>query len=315
MPFTSFALLTLLSGFSVQASSVAMGSAMAGATVRAGGHTYQLFCAQQGGLLVASETGLCEKTESSGVQRFEVRNETGDVQFSQDAPAGNPFTYVGIFSFQNAGKAIVDVDTSHDEMSGSGAKPVHLIYYFDPTSSRLVPFAPPLVGVDGFAQLPDGAALSRTFDTGFFQFSVLLDFNVLSHRIEIMPDQSAFSALPPSDRKKSGPSPAAGEIKMYGSHDVAAPKAVLSILPGHIVAWWQSTDIIKKPASGQTVTVLAAWAPVSLKQADNAPDGVKMVYYDWNNLWLQIQVDERTGWIKGTGSFRAIGLQMAGGRP
>ena len=58
------------------------------------------------------------------------------------------------------------------------------------------------------------------------------------------------------------------------------------------------------------VTILAAWAPASLKPADNAPDGVKMVYYDWNNLWLQIQVGDHTGWIKGAGSFRAIGLEM-----
>jgi hypothetical protein len=35
-----------------------------------------------------------------------------------------------------------------------------------------------------------------------------------------------------------------------------------------------------------------------------------MVYFDWNNLWLKIQVDEHTGWIKGMSSFRAIGLTM-----
>jgi hypothetical protein len=35
-----------------------------------------------------------------------------------------------------------------------------------------------------------------------------------------------------------------------------------------------------------------------------------MVYFDWNNLWLQIQVDDHTGWIRGSSSLRAIGLEM-----
>jgi hypothetical protein len=302
MPFTSLVLLALLTGVSVQASS--------SATVKAGGHTYQLFCSQEGELIRASETGLCEKTESGGVQHFEVRNEAGEVQFFQDAPAGIPFSYVGIFSIANTGREIFDVDTSHDEIHGSSPKPAHLIYYFDPTPSGLVPFNPPLVGVDGFAQLSAGIALSRTFHAGFFQFSVLLDFNVATHRIEIMPDQIAFSAFPPSSRQKSGPSPASGEIKFYSSHDSAAPKADIRIAPSHMVTWWQSFNPGEKPAAGQVVTILAAWAPASLKPADNAPDGVQMVYYDWNNLWLQIQVGNHTGWIKGTNSFRTIGLEM-----
>jgi hypothetical protein len=302
MPFTSLILLALLSRVSVQASS--------SATVKASGHTYQLFCSQEGELIRASETGVCEKTESGGVQRFEVRNEDGEVQFFQDAPAGNPFSYVGIFSFANAGKEILDVDTSHDQIHGSSPNAVHLIYYFDPTPSGLVPFNPPLMGVDGFAQLSGGIALSRTFNAGFFQFSVLLDFNVTSHRIEIMPNQIAFSAFPPHDRQKSGPSPASGEIKLYSSHDSGASKTDARILPGHVVTWWQSLAPGEKPSAGQVVTILAAWAPASLKPADNAPDGVKMVYYDWNNLWLQIEVEDHTGWIKGTSSFRTIGLEM-----
>jgi hypothetical protein len=69
MPFASFVLLTLLSGMAGQDSS--------SATIRASGHTYQLFCTQEGELILASETGLCEKTETGGVQHFEVRNEDG----------------------------------------------------------------------------------------------------------------------------------------------------------------------------------------------------------------------------------------------
>jgi hypothetical protein len=299
---TSLILLALLSGIPVQSSPTA--------SVKARGHTYQLYCAQEGELIVASETGLCEKTEAGGVQRFEIRNEDGAVQFFQDAPGGNPFSYVGIFSFANAGKEILDVDTSHDEIHGNGPKPVHLIYYFDPTPSGLAPFNPPLLGVDGFAQLSAGIALSRTFHAGYFQFSVLLDFDVAHHRIEILPGQIAFSALSPPGWKKSGPSPASGEIELYGSHDSGAPKAAFRITRGHTVTWWQSLPSGEKPAAGQVVTILAAWAPTSLKPADNAPDGVQMVYYDWNNLWLQIQVEEHTGWIKGTRSFRAIGLEM-----
>jgi hypothetical protein len=244
------------------------------------------------------------------VQRFEIRNEDGEVQFFQDAPAGNPFSYVGIFSLANAGREIFDVDTSHDDIQGSGTKPVHLIYYFDPTPSGLVPFSPAIVGIDGFAHLSSGIALSRTFDTGFFQFSVLLGFNTLTHRIEVLPDQTAFSAFPPLGKQKSGPSPTAGEIKFYSNHDSAAPKTDVRIAPGHTVTWWQSLDPVERPATGQIVKILAAWAPASLKPADNAPEGVEMVYYDWNNLWLQIQLDDRTGWIRGTSSLRAIGLEM-----
>ena len=299
---TSLILLALLSGVPVQTSP--------SAAVKASGHTYQLYCAQEGELIVASETGLCGKTESGGVQRFEIRNEDGDIQFFQDAPGGNPFSYVGIFSIANAGREILDVDTSHGDIQGSGPKPAHLIYYFDPTPNGLVPFRPALVDVDGFAHLSTGIALSRTFSAGFFQFSVLLDFNAVTHRIEIMPDQIAFSAFAPRGREKSGPSRASGEIKMYSNHDSGSPKMDFRIAPGHIVTWWQSLDIVEKPASGQVVTILAAWAPASLKPADNAPEGVQMVYYDWNNLWLQIQVDDHTGWIKGTSSFRTIGLEM-----
>jgi len=303
MPFASLVLLSLLSRFQVQAPSSAM--------VRAGGHTYQLFCSLQGELILASETGLCEKTDSGGVERFEVRNEDGEVQFSQDAPAEKPFSYVGIFSATNAGREIFDIDTSHDEIQNSAPKMAHLIYYFEPTPSGLVPFNPPLVGVDGFAHVSAGLALSRTFDAGFFQFSVLLGFNTATHRIEIMPDQIEFSALPPPGRQKSGPSTASGGINIYSHHDSAAQKKMIQITPGHVVTWWQSLDPVEKPAAGQVVAILAAWAPASLKPADNAPEGVQMVYYDWNNLWLQIQVDNQTGWIKGTNNFHMIGLQMA----
>ncbi len=287
------------------------GQNLSTATVKAGGHVYQLFCSQEGELIVASETGLCEKTESGGVQRFEVRNEAGDVQFAQDAAAGAPFTYVGIFSFANAGNEILDVDTSLDETQGSGPKPVHTIYYFDPAPSGLVPFDPPLVGVDGFAQLPGGVALSQTFDAGFVQFSVFLDFNLPSHRIEIMPDQNAFSAFPPRGRKNAASSAASGQIKMSSGHDISAPRVDIRIAPGHKITWWQSPDMAEKPSSGQVVTILAAWAPASLKPADNAPEGVKMVYYDWNNLWLQIQAGDQTGWIRGAGSFRVLGLELS----
>jgi hypothetical protein len=302
MLITSLVLLALLSQNSDQGTPKA--------AVKAGGHTYQLFCTQEGEVIRASETGLCEKTESGGVLRFEVRNEDGEVQFFQDAPTGDPFSYVGIFSAANAGREILDVDTSRREGDGGGPKSVHVIYYFEPARSGLVPFKPPLVGVDGFAQLSDGVALSRTFDAGFFQFSVLLGFNLLTHHLEILPDQIAFSALPPPGRQKAGPSSASGAIKLSSTHDVAALKTDIRIAPGHTVAWWQSLSPGEKRSGSQIVTILAAWAPASLRPADNAPDGVQMVYFDWNNLWLQIEVDGHTGWIKGTGSFRSIGLEM-----
>lgn len=304
MPIASLVLLTILSRIPAQAPSTA--------GVKAGGHTYQLFCAHEGEEPEASETGICEKTETGGVQRLEVRDESGEAQFSLDAPADNTFTYVGIFAVANAGREILDVDTSHDQAAGGGAKSAHLIYYFDPAPSGLIPFNPPLAGVDGFAHVDTGLALSRTFDTGFFQFSVLLGFDRGGHRIEIMPDQNAFSAFPPAGRKKSGPVAGSGSVKLYSSHDSAAAKSEVTIAPGHAIIWWQEPDIGEKTPTGQMVTILAAWAPASLKPADNAPDGVKMVYYDWNNLWLQIQMEGKTGWIKGAGSFRTIGLEMPG---
>lgn len=304
MPFAGILFLTVLLQAPEQAP-------LSSATVRASGHTYQLFCLREGEEIEASETGVCQKTESGGVRRFEIRNEDGKAEFSQDAPGGKSFTYVAISSIGGAGRQILDVDTSQEEAPGGGPKSGHVNAYFELSASGAVAFSPPLLGVDGYAQLSTGAALSRTFDTGYFQFSVLLGFNTLTHRIQIQPDQPAFSAFAPKGRDKPERSAAAGEIKLYGGHDSAGPKMDLRIQPGHSVAWWESLNPIEKPAGGQVVTILAAWAPASLRTADNAPDGVQMVYYDWNNLWLQIQVDGHTGWVKGTSSFRAIGLTMA----
>ena len=300
MAWAGFVLLALVSQIAPPSSS--------GALVHAGGHIYQLYCANTGELIRASETGICEKTDSGGVERFEIRNEDGDAQFSQDAPAGKPFAYVAVFAVANAGKELVDADTSFEAGPGGGPKSAHVHYYFEPSASGLALFGPPLMGIDGFAHLESGVALSRTFDAGFVQFSVLLGFNLLTHRIEIMPEQSAFSAFPPRDRQKPKPTAAGGDLKLYGAHDPTAAATTVEILPGHVVTWWQSLDTVEKPSGGQTVQVLAAWAPASLKPADNAPEGVQMVYYDWNNLWLQVEVDGHTGWTKGSSSFRIIGL-------
>lgn len=307
MALTSLLLLALLSAAPAQTTP--------GATIRTAGHTYQLFCTREGELIQASETGLCEKTDEGGIQHFEVRNENDEVQFSQDATGGSAFSFVALFGVANAGREILDVETSQNETAASDPKAAHTIYYFDPLSTRLIPFDPPLVGVDGFAHVDSGLALSRTFDTGFFQFSVLLNFNVATHRIEVMADQTAFSAFPPPGRQKPAPAAGSGDLRLYSSHDLASAKTVVRIAPGHSITWWQSPDIGDKPSAGQIVTILSAWAPASLKQADNAPDGVKMVYYDWNNLWLQIQVEDHAGWIKGPASFRTLGLQMNNSHP
>jgi hypothetical protein len=306
MSFAAVLLLTFL---------LAQGSAQSppsSAIVPAGGHTYQIFCAQQGELIRASDTGICQKTEAGGVERFEIRNEDGDVQFDRDAPADNPFNFVGMFSFSGGQRKILDVETSHGEVHGNASSSGRVIYYFEPTAAGLVPFTPSLTDVDGFAQLGTGIALSRTFNAGFFQFSVLLGFDPAKHRIAILPDQPAFSAFPPPGRQKAGPSPASGEIQLYANHDSSATKTDVRILPGHAVTWWQSPDLGEKPVASQNVMILAAWAPATLKPADNAPQGVQMVYFDWNNLWLQIEADDHTGWIRGANSFRRIGLEMAG---
>ena len=78
MTFTTLILLTLLSQAPTQSTPAV--------TVQAGGHMYQLFCSREGEEISASETGLCEKTESGGVQHFEIRDEDGKPQFAEDAP-------------------------------------------------------------------------------------------------------------------------------------------------------------------------------------------------------------------------------------
>ena len=305
MEFASIVLFALLTQASTQ-------FPLSSATIRAGGHTYQLYCTQQGELIRASETGVCQKTESGGVERLEIRNEDGDVQFFQDAPAEKAFGYVAIFAFSNpGGREILEVDTAQSELPAGGPKSGHVNYFFDLSSSGLIPFRPALVGIEGFAQLSSGVALSRTFDAGFFQFSVLLGFNTVTHGIDILPDQAVFSALAPRGHDKGGASGTSGAVKMYSGHDSTASTQEVMIARGHMVSWWESLNPADKPASAQVVTILAAWAPASLRPADNAPQGVEMVYYDWNNLWLQVQVDEQTGWIKGSSSFRTIGLEMA----
>jgi hypothetical protein len=87
---------------------------------------------REGEEIQASETGICQKTESGGVQHFEIRHETGEAQFSKDAPPGKPFGYVAIFSLPDAGgREILEVDTSQEEAAGGGPKSTHVIYYFD----------------------------------------------------------------------------------------------------------------------------------------------------------------------------------------
>lgn len=282
--------------------------------ISSNGHTYQLFCAQQGELIVASETGVCEKTEAGGVQRFEIRDEDGEAAFSEDAPEGGAFTYVGMSSTIGGPRDILTVEVSSADAPAGKKDPGRILYYFDLAPSGLVRFEPALVGVDGFAHLDNGVAVSRTFDAGFFQFSVLLGFNFVTHRIGILPDQPVFPALPPPGRDKPQTSASSGGVKLRPAHDNAAPATDLKILPGHKLAWWQSLAIDDGSSAAQNIKVLAVWAPASLRPADNAPEGVQMVYYDWNNLWLQIEVDQDTGWIRGASNFRLIGLQMAEGQ-
>lgn len=78
MDFAGIALFALLSQALAQ-------PPLSSATIRAGGHTYQLYCTQQGELIRASDTGVCQKSDSGGVERFEIRNEDGDAQLSWSA--------------------------------------------------------------------------------------------------------------------------------------------------------------------------------------------------------------------------------------
>jgi hypothetical protein len=77
------------------------------------------------------------------------------------------------------------------------------------------------------------------------------------------------------------------QVRAYSGHDEKAAPSTQTIV------------------QGQVTRLLAVWTRVSL---DASPD-IATVRYDPGDLWLQIDLNGRTHWIRGDHDFEAIGLR------
>jgi|SRR5215831_6101824 len=274
--------------------------------INVNGHDYSLFC-RMAGESVSTLGSMC-----LGVDHFEVRDEAGRVQFALDTPDDNPFSAVDIHGGTYNNTDFFRVSVTHDEEHGRDADPLYVYYEFDPTPSGLAPVDPPIVcppeGRGGMGQA--GAMLSCSLNLGYVRTEVLLKKNGRNHRIEIDQRKQGYPVFAPFGQSSPRQSNDSGQIKIYSDHQIDAPSSALKIEPKHSVIWWQSRFPSDAPHAGQTIMILTAWAPVSLTASDRIPAGAEMVRCNAEDLWLQISVDNQTGWIHGPNSFRTVGLRI-----
>lgn len=256
--------------------------------IHMGGHAYRLSCYMAGDPVPCVRCHACELA----VDHFEIRDEAGHIQFEKDAPQGKPFTNVLAMGFGNLGDQVLKIDTVQDP-SPDGTPIARVLYAFEPTPSGLEPFNPPLTCLNGaMGDLASHTiALGCHFDTGYFTFTVVLLYDFSHHQITLMPDQKVFSVLfpRPYERLKAT---ASAKLELYSDHEDNAPLSILAISPE------DSTKLV------------AAWSPVSMAPVDGGPAGFQGVRHDASQVWLQVRVKGRTGWVRGKRSFEAIGLQI-----
>lgn len=265
---------------------------------------YRLSCDSHG---QSTDCSVCMACGGADVDHFEIRDDSGKVQFQADSSPGEPVADVAMEAFSYADRAIEEVVTTQ----GAPAQPrrFRVTYVFESTSSGLVPFNPPVATPClGNAFLASGIALSCDFDAGFFRFEVLLAISFDRHRIELMPNQEAFPAFPALGRRSSQRLSVSADLPMYLRHEKKAPQSIVKIEAGQVRSFFQSSSTGLKDAANQVV-VISAWAPVSMKPASTSPPVPETAIYDPNNVWLQVRVNGRTGWIHGLNSFHAIGLR------
>lgn len=254
------------------------------------GHAYRLFCS------FASDPTFCIGKGGVEVDQFDVRDETGQTKFHLEAPAGLPFANVLISGMDSQ---ILTVGVGTRAHNSANQVVFHYYnFYFETTTNGLVPFAPSLTCANGSmydSTSSTGNGLGCSFPTDYFTFMVGLVYNFEHHRILLAPKQNVFGVLSPLPSLPLK-AKAATRLELYRDHQTAAIHSTVSILPG------------------ENVKLLAAWSPVSIGPIENAPEGSMAVSFDSTRVWLQIQLNGQVGWIQGSSSYEAIGLDYAATR-
>lgn len=244
------------------------------------------------------------------IDRFAVLDAAGRAQFSTSAPVGRVFTFVMQSEIKGRLHTIEQITTSEAQpMSQIGHRfPPDSYLLFESTSTGLVPFIPPLTSPcgDGIAFGSNGPEPTCDFEYAYFRFQVELSINYRSHRIEFSPEQ-LFSVFPRRRNDSRWRLAHAASIELYTQHEPDSANSVIGLKTGQVVAFWE-TDAIYLRKDIDAVAVISMWAPMSMKPAHRGPGDAETIDYDRNNIWLQVRVNRRKGWIYGDKSFRAIGL-------
>ncbi len=260
------------------------------------GHTYRLICTRSGSPsdCVGTAGGPAE------VDHFEVRDEHGRVAFERSVSDEQLFAGIGVSETGYPDHPqLFTVSVERQADANDRVSSNSYTYYFDATPSGLTAFQPALSCGEGTGTMlsnlnlwpPGGMALGCEFDAGYFRFTAKLEFDWDRHQIVPTPtDGGAFHVG--GSAEISAKAATFSTLRIYRDHDKNAPQFSIRI------------------ARGQATPVVAAWVPVLLRSSRD----VAIASYDPGKLWLQIELKNQTGWIRGDESFRAIGLHHAAAR-
>jgi hypothetical protein len=255
------------------------------------GHAYKLVCSQFG---VAKD---CEGDMVSGppaIDHFQVFDERGAVVFARNFPR-QTFANVGVSGNGYPGRPqFFTVEVQERTGPVANASTITYTYYFETTSSGLVPFTPAIsCGRGGSTELansdlwpPSGIALACEFNADYFRFMVELEFDFHSHRI-VLSKQNSVLPLGGYDLEPVFRPALSSPLMAYRDHDPTSSQERVNII------------------AGDAIRLLGAWTPISLHESGD----ISTVIYDRKNVWLQAEQEKRKFWLHGAESFQAIGLQ------
>lgn len=242
---------------------------------------------------------LCNRADNSGplpsgcsadVDRVEYRVGAGRNQCELNAPPRTLFGEVRGAVFDDR-IALIRVTTRQ--------QPSHpIVFACEINASGLVPFNPPLTCVNCECAYSGSYGLIFYFENGYFGSSVSLKYDFSQHsvvfagaKIQAFPLGTGAYGLPVLEIGTSSSTvEAATALDVYSDHRSNAPRITIKV------------------SQGDSVRLLQAWAPVAMEPVDKGPSGLRIVRYNQGQEWLQIEVKRQTGWIRGAGSFSAIGL-------
>jgi len=256
-------------------------------TIHACSHAYRLICTRSG-----APTD-CTGTQAFGpavVDRFQILDETGHVIFERSSLGQELFTGIVSAEMGYPGSELFMVGVSVTDKRKGRSSSRSYSYDFAVTPAGLELFSPATDCGEGEGRLLSNPGISRgcEFNTGYFRFIATLTYDSAHRQIELQPKPSGFPVFfadggqpPQSTAVRST------QIRGYSDHDQLAPS---------------STEVVRQ---GQLIGLRAAWSPISL----DTSAGIAVVRYDPGDLWLQIELNGRTSWIRGDRDFQAIGLR------